>query len=91
MVITNVHEKVKESEEVQFYWRLLSSNIDDHEQSQELLSEIITLWVTVRGFSLTASWMEEVKNKENTGLQYKISIQARGGGKNNFQSLKHRS
>ena len=60
---TNVHEKVKDSEEVQFYWCLLSPDIDNHEQSQELLSEIITLWVTVRGFSLTASWMEEFKNK----------------------------
>ena len=76
---TNVHEKVKDSEEVQFYWCLLSPDIDDHEHSQELLSEIITLWVTTRGFSLTASWMKEFKNQEklstqkSTGLRKSIS------------------
>ena len=30
-------------------------------QFRQLLREIVTLWVTVRGFSITAMWMEVYK------------------------------
>ena len=75
----NVHSKVLENENVQFYWTLLSQDIDNPEHAQELLQEIVTLWVTVRGFSLTATWMEVYKKKEkktiqkSTGLRKSIS------------------
>jgi len=38
-----------------------SKDIDDHETSITLLKEIITLWITIRGFSLAASWLESYK------------------------------
>ena len=65
----NVHRKVVDNENVQFYWTLLSQEIDNLEHAQELLQEIVKLWVTVRGFSLTATWMECYKVKEKKTLQ----------------------
>ena len=53
--------------------------IDKPEDAEALLIEIVNLWVTIRGFSLAASWMEEYKknNKKNTqkstGLRKSIS------------------
>ena len=44
----NVHDKVTEKEDVQFYWAILSQDIDDPDHAQELLGEIIKLWVTVK-------------------------------------------
>ncbi len=50
----NVHSKVVDNDEIQFYWTLLSQEIDNPpDHAQELLQEIVNLWVTVRGFSLT--------------------------------------
>ena len=46
---------------VQFHWMLVSQDIDNMEHSEGLLREIVNLWVTIRGFSLAASWMEEFK------------------------------
>lgn len=71
----NVHYKVTKNEDIQFYWAILSQDIND----PELLGEIIKLWITVRGFSITATWMEVYKKKEKktvqktTGLRKSIS------------------
>ena len=50
-----------EDEDVQFHWALVSADIHLEDHSQQLLSEVISLWVTIRGFSLAASWMEELQ------------------------------
>lgn len=45
----------------------------------KLLAEVVTLWVTIRGFSLAASWMEAYKKHKHkttqkaTGLRKPIS------------------
>ena len=63
----SVLDKIAKEENVQFYWTLLSSDIEKVENSEALLAEIISLWITIRGFSLSASWMEEYKkNKQKT-------------------------
>lgn len=75
----NVHDNIIQNDDVQFHWCLLSQDIDDPDDSQELLTEIVKLWVTVRGFSITASWMEAYKKKEKkttqkcTGLRKSVS------------------
>ena len=75
----NVYNRVKENEDVQFYWAILSQEIDNPDDSQELLAEIIKLWVTVRRYAMTATWMETFKKKEekttqkSTGLRKSIS------------------
>jgi hypothetical protein len=75
----NVHEKVFEQDDVQFYWTLLSQDIDCPESSQILLGEIIKLWITIRGFAMAASWVEIYKTTEkkntqkSTGLRKSLS------------------
>ena len=49
-----VLDKIIKSDEVQFYWALLSQDINDQQNSEDLLTEIVTLWVTIQGFSLVA-------------------------------------
>ena len=58
----SVLNRIAGEENVQFYWTLLSQDIEEEENSEALLAEIISLWITIRGFSLAASWMEEYKN-----------------------------
>ena len=76
---TAVIDKVVQDEDVQFHWALINQDIDKSEDAEVLLIEIVKLWVTIRGFSLAASWMEECKksNKKNTqkstGLRKSIS------------------
>ncbi len=65
----DVLHKVSNNDNVQFHWTILSQEIDDPHDSEELLNEIVRLWVTVRGFSITASWMESYKKKEKRTVQ----------------------
>ena len=75
----SVFDVIVKNENVQFYWTLLSQNIESPENSEALLTEIIHLWVTIRGFSMAASWMEEYKKntkkttQKSTGLRKAIS------------------
>ena len=74
-----VIEKVVQDEDVQFHWTLINQDIDNPEDAEALLVEIVKLWVTIRGFSLAASWMEEYKKsskkttQKSTGLRKSIS------------------
>ena len=74
-----VIEKIVQNEDVQFHWTLLSHCIDSEKEAIELLREIVTLWVTVRGFSITATWMEvykqetKKKSKKIPGLRKGLS------------------
>ena len=75
----SLHDRISREKNIQFYWSMLSEEIEEEKHSEALLEEIISLWVTIRGFSLTASWMEEYKiNKQRTiqkatGLHKSIS------------------
>jgi len=48
-------------EQVQQKWSTISKEIIDPKPSNNLLTEIITLWITIRGFSLAATWLESYK------------------------------
>ena len=50
---------VANDDSVQFFWTMLSVDIDGEEQAVKLLKEIIGLWVTIRGFSIAGTWMEQ--------------------------------
>ncbi len=79
---SNVHDNILENEDIQFHWTLLSQDIDSPEDSHALLSEIVKLWITVRGFAMVGSWMEIYKHKEkintqkSTGLRKSLSGQS---------------
>ena len=74
-----VIDKVVQDEDVQFHWALINQDIDNPEDAEVLLLEVVKLWVTVRGFSLAASWMEGYKKsskkntQKSTGLRKSIS------------------
>ena len=51
-------ERLVENEEIQWRWILMSQCVDS-ENAIELLQDIVKLWVTVRGFSITTLWMGE--------------------------------
>ena len=59
--------KIIQSEDVQFYWTLLSQDIDDPDDSLHLLTEIVKLMI--RGYSMVATWMEVYKGTEKVNIQ----------------------
>lgn len=61
-----------EDNEVQFYWSMISSDIDE-ETSQKVLVEVIKLWVTIRGNSYASAIVEEYKRASGT-LKRKKSL-----------------
>ena len=73
--VQNVIKKVLEDEDVQFNWTLISQDLDSYEEAQELLYEVVHLWVTIRGFSIASTWMETYKQatkqtkQKSTGLR----------------------
>ena len=58
---------VIDDEDVQYYWHMLALYIIKDEDVAELLHAIVDLWITMRGFALTSSWLEQYKlaNKKN--------------------------
>ena len=56
-----VIEKIVKNEDVQFICLLHCQDIDDVIHAEALLTKIINLWITIRGFSIAASWMAEYK------------------------------
>jgi hypothetical protein len=52
---------VIDDEDVGFTWDMLTTDISSPDHVHELLACVTDLWVTIRGFSLAASWLEEYK------------------------------
>ena len=51
-----------QSKDVQYYWYKLSIDIHNEKWSQELLAEIVEVWLSVRGNSIAGQWIECYKN-----------------------------
>ena len=89
-------EKIMTNEDIQFQWSILSIDIEEEEDGTKLLHEIVTLWLTIRGFSQAAAWMEILKREESEakrrskahrkGLKRKLEEE---GGKSLSTSYKH--
>lgn len=69
-----VVKKIAEDEDIQWHWTLISQCIDSEEDAVELLHEIVLLWVTVRGFSLAATWLETYKKSAKKSTEKKVSL-----------------
>jgi len=55
-------EKLMKDQNIKCKWNVLTEDIDfPEEEEYHLLKEIISLWVTIRGFSLAATWLETYK------------------------------
>ena len=60
--------KLKQNEDVQFYWSMVSGDWDEN-VSEELLEEIVKLFTTIRGFSYASAWVEKYKTANAKTLE----------------------
>ena len=67
-------EEIVSDDDIQFYWSMISVDLDSHD-GEQLLQEIVKLWVTIRGFSTAGAFVEQYKQvtekstKKSTGLR----------------------
>jgi hypothetical protein len=64
-----IKDKILGNDDVQCCWALLSQEIDKSDNAQFLLNDIIELWITIRGFSMVASWVEQYKTIQRKNTQ----------------------
>ena len=62
--------------QVQEKWTVLTKYIDFEKPDDEikLLEEIVNLWVTIRGFSVAATWLETFKQQVKVNTKKKKSL-----------------
>ena len=70
------------NESVEFQWCLLSVDLQER-GAQQLLKMIAELWVTIRGFSFTKSWLESYKQAKGKGTSKSKSLHTK------LQTSKH--
>lgn len=81
----SLQQKITKDEDVQFYWSMVSVDIEDETESLKLLQSIVELWVKIRGFSITSAWMEQYKRasqrvtKAQKGLRKQLQKSTSGG------------
>ena len=66
-------EFVIKNDDVQFYWSMLSIDMEE-EHNSELLQHIVQLWLTIRGFSISKAWMENYKCAAKSGISKSKSL-----------------
>ena len=64
---------IVEDIDVQHYFQRVTEDLEEEEQ-KSLLSLVVDLYITVRGFSFTRSWMEMYKQQEKKRLQKSKSL-----------------
>ena len=57
----DIFHSVLEVENVQLYWSILSADICKQEHCDELLREIVDMWIAIRGHSIAGAWLEIYK------------------------------
>ena len=67
-------QSICSNEDVLFQWTLVG--VEDEDMNRELLEHIVKLWITMRGFSLSRTWMEDYKGVIATTTQKKKSLEA---------------
>ncbi len=65
---------ITEDSDVQFFWTLISQDIDDEDTAIDLLDCIASMWITVRGFSLASTWLEKYKKDKKINLAKKKAL-----------------
>ena len=54
-------EKILQNIDIQFMWSMLAVDINTEDQSDELLSSVVSLWIKIRAHSQASAVMEEYK------------------------------
>ena len=65
---------VIDDEDVQCYWNMIALYIIRQEDVAELLHTIVDLWVTIRGYALTSSWLEQYKLAKKKNVKKSKSL-----------------
>ena len=65
----NINRAIIENEEVQFHWELLTADINKG-HADKVLSMIVELWTTMRGYSFTNGWIELYKQSKKKAIQH---------------------
>ena len=61
--------KVIKDDDVQFWWSMVAYDIDDVTENTDLLHIIVDLWITIRGFAITSTWIEQYKLAQKTSVK----------------------
>ena len=69
----SVQDNVCEDVDVVYNWRVCTSELED-KQRVELLNIVVKTYVTIRGFSFAASFMEQYKQQHQNILQKSKSL-----------------
>ena len=67
----SIIDAVATNEDVQFFWAMLSCDITNEEATQQVLKELVGLWLTIRGFSIAAVWIKQYKITSATNTSKK--------------------
>lgn len=54
-------EELVTDDDIQFFWSMISVDIDQHVGEQFLTAQIVQLWVTLRGFLTASAFVEQYK------------------------------
>ena len=68
-----LHNSILADEEIKFKWSLLSAEMDE-KAATLLFNEMVSLFITVRGFAFTTSYVEIYKQTQKKNLQKKKAI-----------------
>lgn len=55
----SIVNSVASDENIQFYWTILSVDIESEDQAILVLKQVIGTWLTVRGFSIAGAWLDK--------------------------------
>ena len=55
-----IRSVVKE-DQIQHQWSMLTVDITDEEDGEELLSHVVETWITIRGLAVVSHWLEQYK------------------------------
>jgi len=68
-------EAITASDDVQFYWQIVTADFDEEEEVKSvLLSMISELYLTMQGFSFANSWVEKFKQSVKKSTQKSKSL-----------------
>lgn len=78
---------IASDDNVQFYWTILSVDIETEALAIKVLKQIIGTWLTVRGFSIAGTWLEQYLQIRKQGSSKKKGL--RTELKRSTQTLEH--
>ena len=62
----SIIDTVSADPEVEFRWTFVSLDIEDEVVGTQLLKHVVELWLTIRGYAISSSWMEKYKQVKKT-------------------------